>query len=100
MTAERERRSGSGGARDAVIGLGWMGEVHARAFARLLPHHCPGDPLRPRLVAGAGSEPTRREPALADDRTTTGCDDLKVVEAERLADAIVQSADARGWVRP
>ncbi|WP_370619163.1 Gfo/Idh/MocA family protein [Mumia sp. Pv 4-285] len=35
-----------------VVGLGWMGEAHTRAYARLL-HHYPAAPLRPRLVAVA-----------------------------------------------
>ena len=34
----------------AVIGLGWMGQVHARAWARL-PFHYPDVGLRPRLVS-------------------------------------------------
>jgi predicted dehydrogenase len=35
--------------RVAVIGYGWMGEVHSRAYARLR-HHYPDAPLTPRLV--------------------------------------------------
>ncbi|GAB6897645.1 Gfo/Idh/MocA family protein [Kineosporia succinea] len=35
-----------------VVGFGWMGQVHARAFSRL-PQHYPGLSLRPRLVAVA-----------------------------------------------
>ncbi len=38
--------------RVAVVGFGWMGQAHARAYARLL-HHYPDAPLRPRLVAVA-----------------------------------------------
>ncbi|MGJ9413081.1 Gfo/Idh/MocA family protein [Aeromicrobium sp. CF4.19] len=38
--------------RVGVVGLGWMGQVHARALSRL-PHHYPDAPLRPRLVAVA-----------------------------------------------
>jgi len=41
----------------AVVGFGWMGQVHARAHARLLQHY-PDAPLRPRLVAVA--DPSRR----------------------------------------
>lgn len=35
-----------------VVGFGWMGQVHARAYTRLRQHY-PGLPLRPRLVAVA-----------------------------------------------
>jgi len=47
----------------AVVGFGWMGQVHARAHARLLQHY-PDAPLRPRLVAVADPEPTRRDLAV------------------------------------
>jgi len=46
-----------------VIGFGWMGQVHARAFSRLLTHY-PDAPLRPRLVAVSDTEESRRELAL------------------------------------
>jgi len=45
-----------------VVGFGWMGQVHSRAYARLL-HHYPAAPLRPRLVAVADTEPVRRAQA-------------------------------------
>lgn len=38
--------------RVAVVGFGWMGQAHARAYARLA-HHYPDAPRRPRLVAAA-----------------------------------------------
>jgi predicted dehydrogenase len=38
--------------RVGVVGLGWMGQVHARALTRLLQHY-PATPVRPRLVAVA-----------------------------------------------
>ncbi|MDQ3591432.1 MAG: Gfo/Idh/MocA family oxidoreductase [Actinomycetota bacterium] len=47
----------------AVIGFGWMGQVHARAYSRLLQHY-PGAPLQPRLVAVADPEPSRRDLAV------------------------------------
>jgi predicted dehydrogenase len=50
--------------RVAVVGFGWMGQVHARAWARLL-HHYPDSPLRPRLVAVADPDERRREDAVA-----------------------------------
>ncbi|MDN3264688.1 Gfo/Idh/MocA family oxidoreductase [Streptomyces sp. CSDS2] len=46
----------------AVIGFGWMGRVHTRAYARL-PHHYPDLPLRPRLVTVADEVPGRAEEA-------------------------------------
>jgi predicted dehydrogenase len=44
-----ERRSA---VRIGIVGWGWMGQVHARAYARLLQHY-PEAPLRPALVAVA-----------------------------------------------
>ncbi len=46
----------------AVVGFGWMGQVHARAWARLLQHY-PDNPSRPRLVAVADPDEGRREEA-------------------------------------
>jgi len=46
----------------AVVGFGWMGQVHTRAWARLL-HHYPDSPLRPRLVAVADPDEGRRAQA-------------------------------------
>jgi predicted dehydrogenase len=48
----------------AVVGFGWMGQVHARAWTRLLQHY-PDSPLRPRLVAAADPEQVRRDQAEA-----------------------------------
>ena len=45
MTQETTRRPEL---RVGVVGLGWMGQVHARAMTRLL-HHYPDAPLRPRF---------------------------------------------------
>ena len=42
-----------------IVGWGWMGQVHARAYTRLRQHY-PDVPLRPNLVA------------VADSATTTG----------------------------
>ncbi len=38
-----------------VVGFGWMGQVHARAYARLRQHY-PQTPLHPRLVAVADTD--------------------------------------------
>lgn len=46
----------------AVVGFGWMGQVHARAWARLLQHY-PDSPLRPRFVAVADPDEARRDHA-------------------------------------
>lgn len=74
--------------RVGVVGFGWMGQVHARAWSRLLQHY-PDAPLRPRLVAVADpapAEPLRRllagygDVALhADWRELLERDDLDVV---------------------
>ncbi|SHN46182.1 Gfo/Idh/MocA family protein [Cryptosporangium aurantiacum] len=56
--------------RVAVVGLGWMGQVHARAWTRL-PQHYPDLGLRPRLVAAADPVPSLR--ALA---SSYGFDDF------------------------
>lgn len=70
-----------------VIGFGWMGEVHSRAYSRLHSHF-PDAPLRPRLVAAADTEAPRRdkavaaygyEVALADWRELIARDDVDVV---------------------
>jgi predicted dehydrogenase len=50
--------------RVAVVGFGWMGQVHSRAYSRLL-HHFPDVALRPRLVAAADPEPARQRLATS-----------------------------------
>jgi predicted dehydrogenase len=71
----------------AVVGFGWMGQVHSRAWARLL-HHYPESPLRPRFVAVADPEQARRDEAVtaygfgdahADWRALLERDDVDVV---------------------
>ena len=51
--------------RVGIVGWGWMGQVHARAYARLRQHY-PEAPLRPRLVAVADT--------ATDDRLTSAID--------------------------
>ena len=46
----------------AVVGFGWMGRVHARAWSRL-GQHFPRPPVRPRLVAVADTDAARRREA-------------------------------------
>jgi predicted dehydrogenase len=45
-----------------VVGFGWMGEVHTRAYQRLR-HHYPHLPLNPALVSVADPEPGRADSA-------------------------------------
>ncbi len=47
----------------AVVGFGWMGQVHTRAWARLAQHY-PDAPLRPRFVAVADPDEGRRQHAI------------------------------------
>jgi predicted dehydrogenase len=51
-TAERTLRIG-------IVGFGWMGQVHARAYARLRQHYL-DTPLQPVLVAVADNAPDAR----------------------------------------
>lgn len=71
----------------AVVGFGWMGQVHSRAFTRLLQHY-PDSPLVPRLVVAADPEADRRAHAtgaygfdrgVADWREAVTADDVDVV---------------------
>jgi predicted dehydrogenase len=71
-----------------VVGLGWMGQVHARALSRVL-HHFPDAPYLPRLVAVADTAPGDRtrqvaaaygfEHVLADWRDLVVRDDVDLV---------------------
>jgi predicted dehydrogenase len=45
--------------RVGIVGFGWMGQVHARAYARLRQHY-PDAPLAPVLVAVADNAPDNR----------------------------------------
>jgi predicted dehydrogenase len=56
VTARREIGVG-------VVGFGWMGQVHTRAWTRLAQHY-PDTPLRPRFVAAADTDAGRRQHAL------------------------------------
>jgi predicted dehydrogenase len=80
MTADREIGV-------AVVGFGWMGQVHSRAWARLA-HHYPDAPVRPRFVAVADLDEGRRQHAIdaygfadavPDWRSLLDRDDLDVV---------------------
>ncbi len=49
----------------AVLGLGWMGQVHARAMLRM-PSLFPDRSFNPRLVVCADTEEDRRTRAVSD----------------------------------
>ena len=73
--------------RVGIVGFGWMGEAHARAYARLR-HHYPDAPLVPQLVAVADPADSRVaqaasaygfKAAYADWRGLVARDDLDLV---------------------
>lgn len=74
--------------RVGIVGLGWMGQVHARALSRLTQHYA-DVPLRPRLVAVADTAPDDRlqrsvgsfgfEHLLPDWRDLVSRDDIDLV---------------------
>ena len=78
-----------------VIGFGWMGRVHAQAYARVR-HHFPELPLVPELVVVADEVPGRAEEAAAQFGFTTAVRDWR----ELLTDARVEavSVTAPNWL--
>lgn len=75
----------------AVVGFGWMGEVHARAYARL-PQHYPRPGRRPELVTVADADAGRRADALARYGFATGTDDWRDVLTDSRVDAVSVTA--------
>ncbi|MFH9941852.1 Gfo/Idh/MocA family protein [Streptomyces murinus] len=75
----------------AVVGFGWMGRVHTRAYARL-PHHYPGLPLRPRLIAVAEEVPGRAEEAAGQFGFATATRDWREVVADPRVRAVSVTA--------
>ncbi|MFD4542654.1 Gfo/Idh/MocA family protein [Streptomyces bauhiniae] len=71
----------------AVVGFGWMGRVHTRAYARL-PHHYPRLPLRPELVTVAEEVPGRAEEAAAQYGFATATRDWREVAADPRVRAV------------
>ncbi|MFI9389563.1 Gfo/Idh/MocA family protein [Streptomyces bauhiniae] len=71
----------------AVVGFGWMGRVHTRAYARL-PHHYPRLPLRPELVTVAEEVPGRAEEAAAQYGFVTATRDWREVAADPRVHAV------------
>jgi predicted dehydrogenase len=51
--------------RIGIVGWGWMGQAHARAYARL-PQHYPEAPMRPALIAVADNAADARLTAAGD----------------------------------
>jgi predicted dehydrogenase len=70
-----------------VIGFGWMGRVHAQAYARLA-HHFPDLPLRPEPVVVADEVPGRAQEAAARFGFAAATDDWRAVVADPRVDAV------------
>jgi len=70
----------------AVVGFGWMGRVHAQAYARVR-HHYPAAP-RPVLIAVADDVPGRAVEALAQFGFTTATDDWRTLLDDPRVDAV------------
>ncbi len=75
----------------AVVGFGWMGRVHTRAYARL-PHHYPRLPVRPELVTVAEEVPGLAEEAAAQYGFATATRDWREVAADPRVRAVSVTA--------
>ncbi|MER8119848.1 Gfo/Idh/MocA family oxidoreductase [Streptomyces sp. NPDC094031] len=75
----------------AVVGFGWTGRVHTRAYARL-PHHHPRLPLRPRLIAVAEDVPGRAGEAAEQFGFATATRDWREVAADPRVRAVSVTA--------
>ncbi|MGV9989271.1 Gfo/Idh/MocA family protein [Streptomyces sp. NPDC003374] len=75
----------------AVVGFGWMGRVHTQAYARV-PHHFPGLPVRPRLVAVADEVPGRAEEAAGRYGFETATRDWRDIAADPRVEAVSVTA--------
>ncbi|MGW2823929.1 Gfo/Idh/MocA family protein [Streptomyces sp. NPDC001443] len=75
----------------AVVGFGWMGRVHSRAYARVR-HHYPHLPLAPRLVAVADDVPGRAEEAAGQFGFATAVRDWREVAADPRVEAVSVTA--------
>src|SRR5687768_864366 len=78
-----------------VIGFGWMGRVHAQAYARVR-HHFPGLALVPELVVVADEVPGRAEEAAAQFGFATAVRDWQEVLADPRVQAV--SVTAPNWL--
>lgn len=61
---EASAASGGDGLRVAVVGFGWMGQLHTRAFTRLAPHY-PDLAVHPTVALVCDPAPERRDLAVA-----------------------------------
>nr|WP_152891610.1 Gfo/Idh/MocA family oxidoreductase [Streptomyces adustus] len=75
----------------AVVGFGWMGRVHSRAYARVR-HHYPHLALTPRLVAVADDVPGRAEEAAGQFGFATAVRDWREVAADPRVEAVSVTA--------
>ncbi|WP_433186261.1 Gfo/Idh/MocA family protein [Actinoallomurus sp. CA-150999] len=75
----------------AVVGFGWMGRVHAQAYARVL-HHFPQLDLRPEPVTVADEVPGRAEEAAARFGFATATRDWRDVVADPRVAAVSVTA--------
>ncbi|MEU6575622.1 Gfo/Idh/MocA family oxidoreductase [Streptomyces sp. NPDC046805] len=75
----------------AVVGFGWMGRVHSRAYARV-PHHYPHLPLRPQLVTVIDEVPGRAEEAAAQFGFASAGRDWREVAADPRVGAVSVTA--------
>ena len=71
----------------AVVGFGWMGRVHTRAYLRV-PHHFPQLEVRPELVAVADEVPGRAEEAAARYGFATASRDWRTVATDPRVRAV------------
>jgi predicted dehydrogenase len=78
-----------------VIGFGWMGRVHAQAYARVR-HHFPDLELLPQLVAVADEVPGRAEGAAAQFGFATAVRDWRALLADPRVHAV--SVTAPNWL--
>jgi len=70
-----------------VVGFGWMGRVHAQAYARL-PHHFPVAGLVPVLAAVADEVPGRAQEAAAQFGFTDAYQDWRAMVADSRIQAV------------
>ncbi|HEX2357253.1 MAG TPA: Gfo/Idh/MocA family oxidoreductase, partial [Micromonosporaceae bacterium] len=71
----------------AVVGFGWMGRVHARAYSRL-PHHFPDLPAVPKLVAVAEDVPGRADEGAEQFGFDTAANDWRDLLTDARVDAV------------
>ncbi|MEU0343628.1 Gfo/Idh/MocA family oxidoreductase [Streptomyces bobili] len=71
----------------AVVGFGWMGRVHTRAYARV-PHHFPQLALRPELITVAEEMPGRAEEAAHQYGFASAVRDWREVAADPRVGAV------------